>query len=80
MQLDGYMRERQQRQQVCMKLLASTSTEPLSPRAVVIPVISCPQVQLDFLRVLEWMVLSVSPPSYLIAAGGSGEGVTFPLQ
>lgn len=74
------MGEAQQQQQVCMKLLASTSTEPLSPRAVVVPAIYCPQVQLDFLHALEWMALSVSPPRYLIAAGGTGEGVTFPFQ
>lgn len=74
------MGERQQRQQMCVKLLASTSTELLSPRAVVILANFCPQVQLDFLGALKWMALLVSPPSYLTAAGGTGEGVTFPFQ
>lgn len=34
----GYTGEREQRQQVCVKLSANTSAEALSPRAVVIPV------------------------------------------
>lgn len=80
----GYMGEREQRQQVCVKLLAKTGAEPLSPRAVVIlargmsqfPVPKSTQASCKLLG--GW--LSVSPPGCLIAAGGTGEGLTFPFQ
>lgn len=80
----GYTGEREQRQQVRVKLLANTSTEGLSPRAVVIPVRGMSRFPVPRSTQLAASSqvdgFSVSPPSLLIAAGGAGEGVTFPFQ
>lgn len=81
----GYTGEKEQRQQVRVKLLANTGADTLSPRAVVIlgrgmsrfPVL---QEHPGFPRALGWMACQCLLPATTLQWRGTGEGVTFPFQ